>query len=375
MKDTEMTIVGAGPAGLACAIVLARAGRKVVVREWHATVGARFHGDFQGLENWSAERDVIEELAEGGICATFDHHPVSEGVAFDAWGKSYRVRSGKPLFYLVHRGKEDGSLDQALLQQALDAGAEVCFGGRVEKIAGPAVLAIGPSFAEAIVVGYLFETDMPDGSWVCFANDLAPRGYAYLLIHDGRGTVASCIFTGFKQQETYLARTIEFFGERAGLRMRNARPFGGFGNVRLPQSAVQGGHLVAGEQAGFQDALAGFGIRYALRSGVLAARSLLEGRDYTALWRHALLPQLRRGVCNRFLLNIAGERGWRWLLARLGDGKDARAAMRRLYQLSLPTRLLFPLAHWPCRAPLRRSAVPIHELPGRLPVREGDHAR
>ena len=61
--------------------------------------------------------------------------------------------------------------------------------------------------------------------------------------------------------------------------MRNPRPFGGYGNVRLPRTAMQGGHPVIGEHAGFQDALAGFGIRYAIRSGVLAARSILAGGD------------------------------------------------------------------------------------------------
>ena len=49
----------------------------------------------------------------------------------------------------------------------------------------------------------------------------------------------------------------------------------------------------------FQDALAGFGLRYAIRSGTLAAHSLLGGTDYTRAWREQLLPGLRAGVVNR----------------------------------------------------------------------------
>jgi flavin-dependent dehydrogenase len=70
------------------------------------------------------------------------------------------------------------------------------------------------------------------------------------------------MFTDFKAEATYLARTVAMFKERVGFSMRNARRFGGYANFRLPRTAVQGGHLVVGEQAGFQNALAGFGMRY-----------------------------------------------------------------------------------------------------------------
>jgi 2-polyprenyl-6-methoxyphenol hydroxylase-like FAD-dependent oxidoreductase len=117
--DQVITVVGAGLAGLACAIALARTGRKVVVREWHRHVGTRFHGDFQGIENWSDERDALDELRASGIETTFDYHPVYEGIAFDACGQHYRLRSEQPLFYLVRRGQQDGSVESALLRQAI----------------------------------------------------------------------------------------------------------------------------------------------------------------------------------------------------------------------------------------------------------------
>lgn len=352
MTQSRIEIVGAGPAGLACAIVLGRAGRSVLVREWHDTVGTRFHSDFQGLENWSDRRDVLDELREAGVETHFMTHSVREGIAFDAWGESHLIRSDRPLYYLVHRGSTAGSLDRGLLDQALDLGVEVRFGDRVREPAQQGVLAIGPRIADAIAAGYLFETDMPDGNWVAFNNALAPLGYAYLLIHDGRGTLASCMFTGFKRQADYVARTVEFFSERVGLQMRDSRPLGGFANFRLPRTAVQGGHLVVGEQAGFQDALAGFGMRYALRSGILAARSLIGAQDYTQLWRNELLPLLRTGAANRFIFNILGERGWRWALRGLSRS-DTAAKLFRLYQPSLLTRLVFPIAYWRYRVPLR----------------------
>ncbi len=351
-REAPITVVGAGPAGLTCAIVLALGGRRVVVREWHDTVGSRFHSDFQGIENWSDRRDVLEEFRAAGIKADFSCSPVHKGTAFDAWGQAYPICSEQPLYYLVHRGQREDSLDVYLLRQARDAGAEVRFADRVTELDGPTVLAIGPRVADAIAAGYVFETDQPDGNWIAFNNALAPHGYAYLLIQNGRGTLASCMFSGFKRQAVHVERTIAFFREKSGLEMCNERAFGGFANFRLPTTAVQGSHLVVGEQAGFQDALAGFGIRYALRSGILAARSLLEGADYTRLWRQELLPHLRTGISNRFIFGGIGERGWRWALRGLSRS-DTAAKLRRLYHPSLITRLVFPLAQWSYRASLK----------------------
>ena len=235
-------------------------------------------------------------------------------------------------------------LDRGLVQQAIEAGVEVRFGQRYpsDKIC---VVSSGPRAADVIAVGYLFRTKMPDGTWICFNRELAPLGYSYLLVHCGRDTVASCMFADFERKNHHLERTLEFFRERVGLRMEEPRKFGGYGNYYLPGAAVQRGSLVLGERAGFQDPLAGFGIRYAMRSGILAARSLLDGADYNSLWHRDLLDLLRTGLANRFLVNLTGDRGWRWILSRRLAGQDVGQAMRKLYRPTTLTRALYPVAH------------------------------
>jgi flavin-dependent dehydrogenase len=345
----ELTIVGAGPARLACAIVLARGGARVLVREWKDCVGHRFHDDYQGLENWSRDTDVLAEFAEAGIAADFEHHPFDRGEVFDPSGKRHHVQGRRPLIYLVRRGPEAGTLDRALLEQALAAGVEVRFGDRVRDFDGAGVLAAGPREAGVIAAGHVFETPMADGAWLALGHEVAPGGYAYLLVQGGRGTVASCMYTSFRDQARHVAAAEAFFREHAGLDMLNPRPFGGYGNMRLPKTAMQGGHPVIGEHAGFQDALAGFGMRYAIRSGVLAARSLLDGGDYTKRWKAELGPALKAGVANRWIFNVAGEPGMKFAISRLAR-RDAGDLLRRAYALTPLKLLMLPIARRRYRA-------------------------
>jgi len=62
MKSRYIKIAGAGPAGLTAAINLAKSGYKVGIFEKNNNAGARFHGDLQGLENWTKEEDALKSL-------------------------------------------------------------------------------------------------------------------------------------------------------------------------------------------------------------------------------------------------------------------------------------------------------------------------
>ena len=144
-KKQVVEISGAGPAGLAAALTIARAGGHARVYERRDDVGARFHGDFQGLENWTTKTDVLEELNETGIAPGFEHTPVNEVICFGPGGDIERkVRSQQPLFYLVRRGSEAGTLDYSLKQQALAAGVEIRFGETLHNLPRGGIVTEGP---------------------------------------------------------------------------------------------------------------------------------------------------------------------------------------------------------------------------------------
>jgi len=339
------TIAGAGPAGLSAAITLAQAGEKVIVHEAKQEVGSRFQQDLQGLENWTTEVDVLDELRSFGLKTSFDSLPCKGGTVFDHWGRNYPFSSRVPIFYMVKRGPGPGTLDYALLQQARELGVEVHFNSRLQKVSRPAILATGPKAADAIAVGYHFETKMENGFWVICDDDLAPKGYAYLLIMKGQGTMKSCMFSGFKDEKLYVDRTVATFQRLVGLKMDNPVFHGGVGNFRMPASAVSGPHPVAGEQAGFQDTLWGFGMRFAIRSGVMAARGLLSGSDYDRQWQHNDFQGLMQcAVINRAVYAMLGNRGYRWYLRRMSRLPDIRRALSRQYRYTLMKKLLSPLA-------------------------------
>ena len=91
-------IGGAGPAGLAAAIVLARRGYRVRVLERWRVVGSRFHDDFQGLENWTTEADAHEELRGFGIEPNWWRRAFHQADLVDARMRTAKVSSQLPLF-------------------------------------------------------------------------------------------------------------------------------------------------------------------------------------------------------------------------------------------------------------------------------------
>lgn len=358
-------ITGAGPAGLAAALAARRAGRQVVVHERELEVGHRFHDDFQGLENWSTEDDVLDELAQLGIAPSFEHAPVTRAVVFDPADRVHVYESSRPMFHVVRRGPGEGTLDRALERQAREAGVDIRFGVRGGSTGVAHIEATGPRGNNAIAAGLLFHTTAADSVHAALSDHLAPGGYAYLIINKGRGTLATCMFRRFGEARSCLERTRQYFADRVSFDMLEPRPFGGVGQYGPPVTAHAGSVLYAGEAAGFQDPLWGFGMRYALLSGTMAGRALAEGTpaQYDDAWHQRFGDMLEAGTVNRLLYGRLGRLGYHSLLALLDHTSDPRALLRRLYHRTPLTSLLLGLARRIAAPPTATQQAPRQRSP------------
>ncbi len=341
-----MSVVGAGPAGLVAAINLAKVGYRVTVYEKKNTVGARFKGDFEGLENWTSEENVLDSLARMNIKPTFPYSTRYGHRIFDSDLHETVVTCDRPLYYLIRRGSAPGTLDSNLRQQAVEAGVTIALGKTVDTAPSPTderrIVSGGPGAAVASGRGIVFDTTMPDMSLAILDDRIAPKAYAYLLTWNGRGTLVTCMFRDFKNGRHYFRKALERFQEISDLQMTNVKKYGGFITFSIRKTNVQGNNLYVGEAAGFQDYLWGFGIRYAMKSGYLAARSIIEDSDYDTLWKKEFSGLLKASVSNRFLFELGGNNGYKRLIKRIS--KDPFRISHATYTPSLLKKLVYPLA-------------------------------
>jgi flavin-dependent dehydrogenase len=308
-KPEAVKIAGAGPAGLAAAIVLASAGRRVEVHEQRDRVGARWKRGLQILENFSEKEDILDFMKRSGIKASFWRSPIHEITLWAGRGRKHLFRSDVPLGYFVRRGAQPGEFDRGLLDAATAAGAEVRFGSRLGT--GEArVRATGPRRVNGIGKEVTFKTPLSDRMTVILDPELAPGGYAYLFIVDGEATMGMAILGGYDRVDELYGRTAARFRQIEGV-----DPSGGEEAVLVANYFLKdgltgpAGEIWAGEAGGFQDYLFGFGMRYAVTSGVLAARSISEDLEYNTLWKQTLLGKQKVSLWNRFLY----EKGGPWV--------------------------------------------------------------
>ncbi|NOX17791.1 MAG: NAD(P)/FAD-dependent oxidoreductase [Chlorobi bacterium] len=346
--NKNATVVGAGPAGLTASIILKKAGYDVDLYEQNDNVGLRFNGDFQGLENWSDEEDTLDIFKNIGLEINFLCQPYSgdDGIFFGPNRKSVKVKTSRPLFYLIERGSNENSLDRGLLKQAEAVGVNIHWGEKLDIVKdSPTIIGSGPKAADAIAKGMVFKTTHKDFFIGFLDNKIAPKAYAYLLVNNGKATFATCMFDDFKNEKLYYRRALARLDSVVNIDKIEPKEFGGFVNFfSEPKYSKDNGVLYVGENAGFQDALWGFGIKYAMLSGYYAAQSIIAEEDYKELCKKNLVPKLQTSLANRLLFANFTNFGYSFILSRLGKLPDVIVPLRKHYNPSTAKRIFYKIA-------------------------------
>lgn len=340
----SVLIAGGGIAGLTCAINLAMRGIPVEVHEAKRYCGKALQ-DIEYLENWSLPEDALDTVRRCGLQITFDHRPIHSFKAYSPSLREATVSAATPLMYRVWRGPVPGSIDEALERQAKDVGATIRYAARLPEEKAT-VIAWGPRRPNLLISGIEFQTPAYDSIEVVTDEVCAPEFYAYRIVDGGRGVIVTVHPAHRADGRRLLERTVKRFQQIRTVPMATIRRFGYGCALRVPSTAVQDGRLYVGEAAGFQDCLFGFGMRYAMLSGHLAARALTTGEDYDRLWREAFGQQLLVGATNRRLYSLFGNPGYEAMIrilasrnavvAGLRRGRDARELLSRAYARRMP---------------------------------------
>ena len=80
-----------------------------------------------------------------------------------------------------------------------------------------------------VVLGITFDTKTKDMAVAILNEKIAPKRYAYLLIHEKKGTIATALPSETKNKKEHLKDTIEEFRKVIDLDIRNEKKFAAAG--------------------------------------------------------------------------------------------------------------------------------------------------
>ncbi len=312
-----VSIAGAGPAGLSCAIALAQAGRTVRVFD----VRPHPHvpdGGFEILDNWTGETDALALFDSLGISTDVLLSPAREAELFDSVLRPTRVSSRLPFAYLVRRGAGELSLDGALEERARALGVEIRLGGEL-PLGDADVIATGPDAADLLAKRIVFRSASPDRLQFLFDPERARGGFAWLAIAGGVGTLECLTIGDARKLERDFESSLQQFRRISEFSSTEERTATGGVSIVIAGSSRIGAALIVGEAAGSTDVLLGFGLRGAIEDGLLAAESLRSGKSFDAL-RDDAAARTRASLALRFLYEGMSSSRVRRAIRRLARG-------------------------------------------------------
>jgi geranylgeranyl reductase family protein len=316
-REYDVAIVGAGPAGAAAALELARAGKRVALIEKetlprYKTCGGGVVGRAFG---WFPP-DVRIPI----------EHPCHAAEAnFLESGSSFRVERERPIVSMTMRGDLDRALAEAAVASGADLLAPCALSDLAQDAAGVALDTNRGTIRAAWLVGadgalstvarkagwkhplgtipaLEAELRVPAGVHARFAGvarfDFEAMRAGYGWVFPKRAHLSCGILTT-ERGVGGLREALDRYLARLGLPAPAVDDLHGYVIPVRPRRGgfVRGRVLLAGDAAGLADPLTGEGISIGIRSGTLAARALARAEpdpsSYVRSLRRELLPELR----------------------------------------------------------------------------------
>ncbi len=339
-------IAGAGISGLTAAINLARNGYDVIVYEKDKSFS---RDNICAVRNYDLSMDAIKEFEKCGV--NVKPHSETKRVIKFSPNHSIEEEGEKTIFYIFERGPGENSMENQLLKEAKDLGVRVVMGRPVDE-ENVDIVATGGRRMDIFAYGHIYSgLNVPKNTAYIIYDDLyAPKGYIYILTANGKTVIVSVSFE--KKKFRYLPanfsiflRKNEFVRKMVG-KKETVSKISGFGNYDIVNTAKEDGRYYVGERGFFMDASKGFGIRYAIMTGHLAAKAITDGLDYNRLWKKVLKEELERNLKRRILLNKFTNKDYDLMLKKIGSKVDIEGYIRETRKLKKHIDLFFPLYMW-----------------------------
>lgn len=345
MKET-IKIAGAGVSGLTAAINLAKNGYNVIVYEKDKSFTK---DNICAVRNYDLKKDALEEFKECGV----NLKPQSKARRVIKFSPNHSIEehSKNPIFYIFERGSSENSIENQLYKQAMDLGVRIFMGKPVDE-KHVDIVATGGRRIDIFAYGHIYKNlKVPeDTAYILYDNLYAPNGYIYVLTANRRTVIVTVSFN--KKKFRYLPVNFSIFlGKNDFVRnlVKRREPVSkvsGFGNYDIVKTAKENGRYHVGERGFFMDASKGFGIRYAIITGYLAAKSIVDNFNYDELWKHILKEELERNFKRRVFLKRLTNKDYDLMLRRMGSKVDIENYLKETRKLKTHIDLFFPLYVW-----------------------------
>jgi geranylgeranyl reductase len=308
MTKYHTIIAGGGPAGLACATILARAGKKVLVLERNRRIGPKVCA---GGITWSGIKNrVPADLIEKSFC---------EQKVFTRWQQTV-ISGQEPLISTIDRE----ALGQWMLKEALAAGVEVRTSAQVKGFADNRLQTGSEEFEFRFLVGadgssstirrllniptnkvgvginFFVPGDFPAMEW--HLNDkFFANGYGWIFPHRRSASIGAYADRQ-SMTPTRLKKNFHLWAEKRGINLGQAKMTSALINYDF-RGYRFGNCFLVGDAAGLASALTGEGIYPAIISGEEAARTILDPNHDSIVMRKLLA----RHNLHRRMVSLTGS--------------------------------------------------------------------